>query len=294
VGVHKQIYGEEPTTSKPIHVAAWILTHSHVDHYYVFERMTRKYGSTGLLKMDYMIANIPAPMSAYPVRGMANAVPPEKVAELQKNVKGGFEYIKVHTGQKFYLANIEIEVLATWEDHNPWVINDGNETNTVLRFTLSNKDAPSLAVTQLWVGDAQRWVSRYLCASYGPYLQSDMMSVGHHGNVGCEIDLYDTVQPTTIWWTHHAQAASNYLNPKNKSKGFQYEVDQYFANEIDSVHYIFTSGEKKAGDSYFTTLVFTANGPDYDNIFDLITGEKLSYSDISKDVYANVTSCMKK
>ena len=294
VGAHTQMYGTAPTQQNPVHIAAWVLTHAHGDHYYVFERMTKKYGSSGLLKMDYMIANIPAENSAYPVAGVAAAMTPEKVGQLQRNVKGGFELIKVHTGQKFYLANIEIEVLATWEDHNPWVINDGNETNTVLRFTLSNADAPGQKVTQLWTGDAQRWLSRYLCASYGEYLQSDMMSVGHHGNVGCEIDLYDTVKPTTIWWSHNASAAASYLKPQNKSKGFQYEVDQYFANKIDSVHYIFMSGERTDGENYFTTLRFTKNGPDYENIYDLITGQKLSYTDISGEAYEGVSSCMKK
>jgi len=292
--LHKKIYGEAPTVSNPIHIAAWVLTHAHGDHYHVFDRMTRKYGSTGLMKMDYMIANIPADTSVYPIRDTGTAVSPAKVAALQKQVKGGFEYIKVHTGYKFHLANIEIEVLTTWEDLNPWVINDSNETNSVLRFTLSNQDDPTAVVTQLWTGDAQRCLSRFLCANYGSYLQSDMMSVGHHGNVGCEIDLYDTVQPTAIWWPHNVSAASNYLNPKNKDKGWQFEVDQYFANEIDSVHYIYTSGERAVGDAYFTTLVITADGPDYENIFDLMTGEKISYSDISEDVYANVTSCMKK
>ena len=294
VGAHTQMYGEAPTQQNPVHIAAWVLTHAHVDHYYVFERMTEKYGSTGLLKMDYMIANIPAETSAYPVAGLGRAVSPAKVAELQRSIKGGFELIKVHTGQKFYLANIEIEVLATWEDLNPWVLNEGNESNTVLRFTLTNADAPGQELTQLWTGDAQRWLSRYLCASYGEYLQSDMMSVGHHGNVGCEIDLYDTVQPTVIWWTHHAKAAANYLNPQNKSKGFQFEVDQYFANEIPSVHYIYTSGERTEGENFVTTLRLTKNGPDYDHIYDLITGQPLSYTDISGNAYNGVSSCMRK
>ncbi len=294
VELHKRIYGTAPTSANPIHITAWVLTHAHGDHYHVFDRMTRKYGSTGLLKMDYMIANVPAETSVYPIRNTGTAVSPAKVAELQKQVKGGFKYIKVHTGYKFHLANIEIEVLTTWEDLNPWVINDSNETNSVLRFTLTNKDDPSAVVTQLWTGDAQRCLSRFLCANYGSYLRSDMMSVGHHGNVGCEIDLYDTVQPTAIWWPHNAAAAANYLNPSNKNKGWQFEVDQYFANEIDSVHYIYTSGEKAVGSAYYTTLVITKNGPDYDNIFDLMTGEKIAYTDISKDVYANVSSCMKK
>ena len=216
------------------------------------------------------------------------------IKEAQLAITGGFQFVKVHTGQKFYLANAEIEVLATWEDLNPWVINDGNETNTVLRFTMTNKDGGT-PVTQLWTGDAQRWLSRYLCAMYGAYLESDMVSVGHHGNVGCEIDLYDTVKATTVWWPHNAKAVRNYLKPSNVKVGFQYEVDQYLCNNISSVQYIFASGqiEGSAGVNNYTTLKLTVNGPDYDNIYDLLTGERLEYT--TYDSNGNgVSSCMKK
>ena len=294
-GMYSEINGgAKPSRQSPIRIAAWIMTHAHVDHYTAFEKMAQKYGSTGKLVMDYMIANVPAEHSAWPVHGEANCMDPERIASMQRMIPGGFTYIKVHTGQKFYLANLEIEVLATWEDLNPWVINDGNETNTVLRFTMSNKDGGT-PVTQLWTGDAQRWLSRYLCAMYGSYLESDMVSVGHHGNVGCEIDLYDTVKATTVWWPHNAKAVRNYLKPTNVNVGFQYEVDQYLCNNISSVRYIFASGQIDgvAGQNNYTTLKFTVNGPDYDNIYDLMTGEKLEYS--SYDSNGNgVSSCMKK
>ena len=167
----------------------------------------------------------------------------------------------------------------------------------MLRFTLSNQDAPSAEpITQLWTGDAQRWVSRYLCAMYGSYLESDMMSVGHHGNVGCEIDLYDTVKPTAIWWPHNVGAVSHYLDAKYLYRGYQFEVDQYFANKIPEVKYIFASGGSGDGDRMdgpYTTLKLTVNGADYDHIYDAKTGEAIAYTTYDGNG-GGVSACMKK
>ena len=287
--------GAAPTKEKPIRIAAWIMSHPHQDHMVAFEQMLRKYGSSGKLKMEYMIANTPGPNSAYPVRGEGNALPLSRIKSLQALVAGGFQFIEARTGYVFHLANVKIEVLACWEDLNPWVINDGNETCVVLRFEVSNQDAPNAKpITQIWTGDAQRWQSRYMCAVYGDYLKADMVSIAHHGNIGCEIDFYETVQPTTIWWPNNAASAASYLNPDWVSAGWQREVDMYFANELDSVHYIFMSGIQTEGDKHYTTLKFTVNGPDYENIYDLKTGEKLSYTDISAGAHKGISDCMRK
>ncbi len=285
--LHTDIYKSAPTQQNPVRIAAWILTHAHGDHYNVFKKLGGAYGSTGLLKVDYMIANIPAVTSVYTIRSIAQAMTPAHVKTLQNSFKGGFEYIKVHTGQKFYLANLGIEVITTWEDLNPLVPNNTNDTNTVVRFTLTNKDDPSAKVTQMWTGDANRWQSRFMCATFGEYLKSDMVSVAHHGNNGCEIDFYEMVQPTAVWWPHNAASVKNYLNTSRKDKDFRHQVDQHLCYDMESVKYIYTSGTMVKGDNYYTTLELKANGPDYENIYDLMTGEKLVYGGLE-------TSCIKK
>lgn len=281
VALHKEIYGEEPTTANPIHISAWVLTHVHWDHYTAFNNLAKKYGTNGLLKMDYMIANTASADSCYLWSEETSAMTPAKITSLQNTVKGGFAYVKVMTGQKLYMANAEIEVLTTWMDLNPITPANGNNTNTVLRFTLSNKDSASQKVTQIWTGDANRWQSRFMCAMYGDYLKSDMVSIAHHGNAGCEIEFYDKVSPTVVWWPHQANAAQNYIG-SDKNKGYMYEVDQHIYNDIASVKYVFTSGAKKQvtgitqiEDGPYTTLVLTKDGPDYENIYNLMKGNYL-------------------
>jgi len=295
LSLYRKIRGNDeaqPTAQDPIRIAGWVLTHAHWDHYYAFQQMAKKYGSTGQLKVDYMIANIPGEESVYTLDEIAVCMTPAGVSSLQSSIKGGFEYIKVHTGQKFYLANLEIEVLTTWEDLNPIVPNTSNDSNTVLRFTMTNKNAPNAKpVTQIWTGDANRAQSRFMCATYGPALKADMVSVAHHGNAGCEVEFYDLVSPTVIWWPHNATQVKNYLDPAQKTKGWQYEVDQFFYNEIPTVQYLYASGivGGSAGSmDHFTTLVLTKDGPDYDNIFDVVSGQKLEY------VTGDVNACMKK
>ena len=295
--LYTRIYGQEPTKSNPIRIAAWVLSHGHWDHYYAFESMLQKYGSTGLLKMDYMIANLPAEDSVYAMP-IDTIVSSTYVQQLQGYVSG-FTHVKVHTGQKLYFANTVLEVLTTWEDLNPLVSNNGNDTNTVIRFEFFNQNAPSSApISFLYTADANRWQSRFLCATYGDYLKSDMMTVAHHGNVGCEIELYEKVSPTAIWWPHNAQAVKNYLNPSKNGNAIPYEVDQYFAYEMSCVKYIFTAGGTNSYGysdySYgFTTVVLTKDGPDFDHAYDLWTGESIIYTTLNEDG-TEVSPCMKK
>ena len=271
--------GKAVSASNPVHIAAWIVTHPHGDHFYVFNRVLSRYGQNGTLKMDYLFGNYPNEFAAYThwAHG-SGGITEQSIKNWQSLVKGGFKYIKVHTGQKFYFANLEIEVLTTWEDLNPRVTYTSNDTNTVLRFTMTNKDNPNEKNVQIWTGDANRWQSRYLCAMYGSYLDADMVSVAHHGNLGLECEFYDLVSPTAIWWPHNMSAYKMYTTPANISRGWQYEVDQHFVYNIPSVKYIFVSGDAKGtNDKYYTVLELRKTGPAFDEVYDLKTGELIPY-----------------
>ncbi|MBO5968124.1 MAG: hypothetical protein J6S14_06460 [Clostridia bacterium] len=286
--LYVKIYGKTPTTEDPIHIAAWILTHNHWDHCYAFQCMLQKYGQSGLVKMDYMFANLPNENGAKNCIKDLYTIDKDAINDMKSNIIGGFEYITVHTGQKYYLANLEIEVLCTWEDLNPICSSDSNDTNTVVRFTLTNKDNVDQKVTQMWLGDAASYQSRFLCAMYGNYLKSDMTSVAHHGDRGCETNLYDLILPTAVWWPNHANSVSKYLKPTNREAGAEYEVDQHLIYDIDTVKYMYVSGNKYTSSNnytaYYVTLILTKHGPDYDGVFDLCGNTSMEYCDI-EDFY---------
>lgn len=270
VDLHEQANGPL-STSNPIRVAAWVITHSHGDHFRVCANMLEDYGKNGLFQMEYLIGNFPSVSESYNAYGFQHYMN-ENMASLQRAVSGGFQYITAHTGDKYHLANTTIEVLSTHEDVNPLRIDYFNDTCTVVRFSMTNKDAPSAdPTTIMWAGDAYQLQSRFMCAMYGDHLQSDMVQLAHHGNKGCEIPFYDTIAPTVVWWPHIASAAKNYYNPANKSKGWQYEVDSHLIYETPSVKYVYVS------DSYNITLYLRKGGPDYENLYNAGVGGAVVY-----------------
>ena len=284
--LHYQVWGKEPTKEEPIRIAAWILSHVHVDHYRAFSYMLKEYGPTGKIKMDYMIANVPsADAYADGLGEVSTAMTPTIIKGLQEAVRGGFKLIKPHTGMKFYLGNVQFETITTWEDLNPVRWSNSNDSNTVLRMTLSSQKSND-TTTMMWLGDANRLQSRFMCATFGTYLKSDMSTVAHHGNAGCEIELYEMIDPETLFWTHHTGSVQSYMNPSSKS--WIKEVDQYFAYELASVKRIFANGPQQFYSSDDTSsvaykvakgeipspngymhLVFNGATPDFDHVKEL-------------------------
>lgn len=272
--MHTEAYGEAPSAEHPIHVAAWIITHSHEDHYGTFQKFLARYGSNEMFKMDYLIGNFPEESVMSQVKMETYEMGLEKtIPKLQDMVLGGFQYVKVHTGQKFYIANLTMEILMTFEDHNPRPICNSNDTCTVIRFTIANSESVNGdGITAVFLADAFRYQSRYLCAMYGDYLKSDIVQLAHHGNIGSEKAIYETIQPTVVLFPNCRESFDIYTDPARRTKAWNYDVDQYVVYDLDSVKYIYVSDEER-----HTTLKFKAEGPNYDNIYDAKTGARLTY-----------------
>jgi hypothetical protein len=262
--LYRDAYGTEPTESAPVVIAAWINTHSHWDHYYAFQQMLKKYGKTGLLRMEYMLGNFPEASAIYAVTGSTLQMgKPTTIPTMQGNVTGGFKYVKVHTGQKFYLANAELEILMTYEDHNPRRICNSNDTCTIVRFTFTNKDAAAGAAptTAIFLADAFRFQSRYLCAMYGSYLRSDIVQLAHHGNIGCEKEVYEAISATTVLFPHNYGSFSNYT--AGKSSTWNFKVDYFVVKQQQSVRYVFVA------EKLCLTFALRPQGADFENIYDI-------------------------
>ncbi len=284
--------GKDPTSADPIRVAAWVVTHSHGDHYSVFRKFLSNYGRRSDFKMDYLIGNFPSPSSVNCVYNSDIGMMGDgAIASLQNIVD--FTFLKVHSGQKYYFANLEMEVLMTYDDLAPAQIKNQNDTSTVLRFTLqATKDGidESGAVTDvgspytmIWTGDANNQQSRYMCAMYGDYLKSDMVQLAHHGNIGCESDFYDAVGASVVWFPNTLNSYRNYLNPNSKDSNWVHKVDWRLINESEDTKYVFVSGaadDTGAKIGINLTLPFGNDGqPAFDDIYNTLEGTnaKLEY-----------------
>lgn len=303
VALYKKAYGSSatPTAQRPLHVAAWYLTHAHSDHYYAFQYFASMVGADSskksVFKMDYVIANLPGDGSLFENTSVRWGYENSANIHAMKSSLGNFELIKVHAGQKLYLANLEIEVLMTYEDHLPHRIINTNDTNTVTRFYIrssgaaKNSTVTSLtgnATTIMFLGDSWRPTSRHLCAMYGDYLKSDISQIAHHGNIGCEQELYQAIAPTAVLFPHEVGAFRNYLWGSNTSTNPEREhaftVDKYLlrgqtmnGHTLTSVKYIWCAPVGK-----YTTLQFTKAGAHYKTAFDLLTGRTITYVNVTQ------------
>ena len=277
--LHEKIHGEAPSEQRPVVIAAWYISHSHSDHMNAFWDFANFYGGgngakskTGnkaLVKVEYLIANEPESAALYNTGG-AGLTLRQEMRKICNYFGHGFTYIKVHTGQKLYFANLELHIMYTHEDLYPCRVVTFNDVSTMARlnFTPTGEDgSKGEAVSLIFTGDAYLNSARWMCATYGEYLKSDMVTLSHHGGPGTETHFYDLIAPKVLWWPHLKNSVYNgYLKtnasatPENNF-GFHNAVDQHVFYDIASVEYVYIS------DDYNIMLYLRKDGVDYDNLY---------------------------
>ena len=268
--------GQNPTAEDPIRISAWIISHGHGDHFNIMRDFIQQYASKWgqyYITVDRLIANLTSDseddLSSNPENHMRDNW--KKYSEMIKDSDGkeaGFQFIKVHTGQKFYIANAEFEVMYTHEELYPARLVTYNSSSTTFRMTLHHTQNGTISAgsstTMLWLGDAETEASRVMRGLWGTALKSDMVQVAHHNYNGCEWELYQLVKPECVWWPVN-RARWKSTTHKSNATGADLVCKNINYN-LSSVKYIILS------DDYNYTLSITANGPDYLPIASSSTG----------------------
>lgn len=293
--MYKLIHGTEPTEQKPLHIRAWLLSHEHMDHFTVLREFLTEHGKDVTVKMDALLYN---PVSA---SERVNSHNPETAIQnnmttLQNAVTGGFDFIKVHTGQVFYFVNLKLEVLYTHEDVYPKGLEYFNNSSTVFRGTLKTTDGTNLTEsTMVWLGDLERIGGRRLCAAYGPTLDADMVQLAHHGYNAVSFLVYQLIAPEVVWWPVAKSSFDDQITTKatvtfegvKRPIWYRDDVDYRVGNDLASVEVILCA------DTYDTTMFVTGTKADwsytksgdvytYTNLVDLIEDQPIVGKHISK------------
>lgn len=254
--LHRQSFGELPTSTHPLTVAAWILSHGHGDHYGNFLNLCENYG--GQIAVEKLLTNFTSDEEDFNAYNPNNKIR-DQLNSIQRLTKSGMTYIKLHTGQKFYLRNMEIEVLYTHEDLGEVRYTYFNDSTTVFRTTFHSTDGngnrQGVPTSALWLGDLYQNGSKCLRAMYGSYLKSDMVQLAHHGYQGCELALYRLVAPTCVWWPSSLEFF--HVATDASSSYWPFGINAAVANGLPSVKYIIIQ------DGYNTTVTITKDGADY-------------------------------
>lgn len=185
---------------KPV-IAAWIMTHAHMDHYRCFNTFCELFNGEFVVE-KYML-NFPDPEDV--PEGFKKGNPHIKDEYDYDNTsecfhmnimfdnfeKLGAEYFVLHTGQVYDIGDSKIEMLACLDD----TVNEMENTNSrsiIFKMWLGGQ-------TIMWTGDANFSDAR-LPEKYTNYLKSDILQVPHHG-FGCgsfeaQIAGYDYINPS--------------------------------------------------------------------------------------------------
>lgn len=177
----KKVTGQEVP-----HVDAWLITHAHGDHMWVFNEIVSKYPDA--LDFDKVYYNFPSAQYCMrePNYGGAilefNALMPRFAHKIEI----------VYTGDVFDIGDAHIEVLYSPNGEIKAYIND---TSVVYMMTLGGKRI-------LFLGDAAHLEGARLLALYKGTgkLKADYVQMAHHGQDGVDQDVYEEISPKACFW----------------------------------------------------------------------------------------------
>ena len=179
-------------------IAVLVVTHAHGDHMGFFRSFLQNYVADGRVMLDTVLLNRSTEDHGRSHAGMSRAENgmAEAIAAYARQIR----LLPPHTGQRFYLADMLVEVLFTMEDFLPGDAYPGlpDETNAascVLRLTV---DGESVLMT----GDAFPTSCDRMLEMYGEALHADAVQTPHHGvHNGATSAFYDAVAPRYALFT---------------------------------------------------------------------------------------------
>lgn len=170
---------------KPV-ISAWLLTHSHEDHYGNFREIMTNYADR--LEIQNLIFCVPPEVlfsrGHYQDRFLVDAAP---VLAKEHNIP----WTVPVAGQVVELPGVTMEILYTAETYYPHHIGDDNNASTVSMLTFHQYGDTKVLVS----GDLSDNALNHLVMLNGNTLKCDILQVPHHGCSGGTKWFFDASDP---------------------------------------------------------------------------------------------------
>lgn len=189
-----------------IHIRAWVLTHSHNDHYSAFSQFAKTYKDNGFdVQLDCVMI---APVNNDDAVRIDADESPYFAATIYDDIRlfEGAKLCYVYTGMVFTLGNVKLEILFTPDE----LFVDGeinysdeeffNETSMVSRISARDPKKSGETLGMLFLGDAGKQVGERLSLYYGDCLRTDMVQISHHGVENFPLSTYQTICPAILFY----------------------------------------------------------------------------------------------
>lgn len=202
-------------------IAAWIITHPHVDHYRGFLEFARLYGNDSTITVKDFVYNF-SDQSTIKADSWNEQV---KIVNTMNNTYPDARHVRPHTGNLLYYGNVTLRFLYTQEDFlaaNNGVICNVNGTSLVFRLE-TDCGATALIVADHPIdgnSSGGTWCENALELWYGTALKSQLCNTFHHGfGGGATKEIYYTIQPDIVLWDtdwYRLDLADGAANARNR------------------------------------------------------------------------------
>ena len=205
-------------------VAAWILTHFHQDHIGGLVSMVSNDEYMKKIKIKKLIHNFPQKQLLDTAFGAGDR---RNINMWEETVrKTGAEICRARTGQRFTFANVDVEMLFTYEDLMPFNVFAvrTNPTSHILSLSVAGQKLMIL-------GDACRQATELCALRYGESLKSDFVQLSHHGwgDISTYEDFYRLVDAPYVLYP------STTYSPKPSEQIALGLAKEYFLNTDEDV-----------------------------------------------------------
>lgn len=204
-----------PGGKKPV-ISAWLLTHTHKDHYGCFDAFIRKYSDS--IEIKAILACIIFD-EYYAKKRVDDRYFTDILPSLAK--EKGIPIVTPISGQIYNFAGMDMEVLQTAEDLYPMGVSMENHSSTVTRlmFTEQKKNV-------LITADLARSAVNFLTDSFGELLKCDILQIPHHAHSGATKELYRLTDPDTVLF---ATSKEKYLQRAENNEAWNH----YLLNDLN-------------------------------------------------------------
>lgn len=205
-----------------IKIAAWFITHSHVDHAAALNRFAESSSLKKLINVERFVLNFPTKEHYEHIDDEALA---DEIRSILPRAFPNSQIIKAHTGQMYdFGCGATIEMLYTYDDYMPKMLDWNNTSSLVFRVKLEGKTCMVLA-------DATHATGHILVDMYGNYLKSDMVQLSHHGVIGIIADVYNYIKAPVLLWPATDSAVRKFYKDSYNVAALNHTKDLYVANK---------------------------------------------------------------
>ena len=192
--VLRQITQSYQGEGKPV-IRAWVLTHSHNDHYPAFETIANKKSYRDKIVVENVIV-APLNDANYTLNDSEEFYLSTKFYEDAALL--GANVVFAHTGMEFKFCNLNMEILYSPESVYKYTADKGNFNSTSPVTRLYDE-----SYSALFTGDVSNTGVDFMMNAYdeSDYLKSDVCQMSHHGVEAAYIlPFYDEVAPQIMFY----------------------------------------------------------------------------------------------